>query len=170
MNVTSVYWLTCLKLLLVKQSLWFVYAGNPYSGSTNCDGDIFIIGGVEHMGHVGMISTLTQKHLNTMQKHLTWYCWNVRSHERHYAWRTRCVESHRRAWAATQEGRFKKLALKVTMRMALKSFATLNPSRCKPWSVQSIKTCVWGGSVTAATSSALSDGASALCLLNVLKH
>ncbi len=36
-------------------------------------GDIFIIGGVEHMGHVGMItaSTLTQKHLNTMRKHLT---------------------------------------------------------------------------------------------------
>ena len=96
-------------------------------------GDIFIIGGVEHMGHVGMMHGIdlnpeASKHYAKASNMMGLTAemlgrMNGISREEQDAFG---VESHRRAWAATQEGRFKtkSLVLKATMLMALKSFAT----------------------------------------------
>ena len=79
------------------------------------------------------------------------------------------VESHRRAWAATQEGRFKmkSLVLKATMQMALKILCDIDEVIRPDANLEAFKALKpvfdpKGGSVTAATSSALSDGASAM--------
>jgi acetyl-CoA acyltransferase len=141
-------------------------------------GDIFIIGGVEHMGHVGMMhgidlnpeaSKYYAKASNMMG--LTAEMLGMMNGISREMQDEFGVESHRRAWAATTEGRFKNEIIGVEGHDAngfkvlcdidevirpdanLEAFAALRPAFNPK-----------GGTVTAATSSALSDGASAMLL------
>ena len=143
-------------------------------------GDVFVIGGVEHMGHVGMMHGidlnpaaskyyakasnmmgLTAEMLGTM---------NGISREMQDQFG---LISHQKAWAATQEGRFaneivgieghdangfKQLCTideVIRQDATLEQFAALRPAFNPK-----------GGTVTAGTSSALSDGASAMLLMS----
>ncbi len=145
-------------------------------------GDIFIIGGVEHMGHVGMMHGIdlnpeASKHYAKASNMMGLTAemlgrMNGITREMQDAFG---VESHRRAWAATQAGRFKNEIIGVEghdengFRVLceidevirpdanLASFAGLRPAFDPR------------GSVTAATSSALSDGASAMLLMSAAK-
>jgi len=143
-------------------------------------GDVFVIGGVEHMGHVGMMHGidlnpaaskyyakasnmmgLTAEMLGTM---------NGISREMQDQFG---LISHQKAWAATQEGRFANEIIGIEGHDAngfkqlctidevirqdatLEQFAALRPAFNPK-----------GGTVTAGTSSALSDGASAMLLMS----
>ena len=146
-------------------------------------GDIFIIGGVEHMGHVGMMhgidinpeaSKYYAKASNMMglTAEMLGRMNNISRQEQDAFG----VESHRRAWEATQQGRFKNEIIGIeghdeigNLQLCtidevirpdanLQSFAALRP-------VFDPK----GGTVTAATSSALSDGASAMLIMAAQK-
>ena len=143
-------------------------------------GDVFIIGGVEHMGHVGMMhgidlnpeaSKYYAKASNMMG--LTAEMLGMMNGISREMQDEFGVESHRRAWAATTEGRFKNEIIGVEGHDAngfkvlcdidevirpdanLEAFAALRPAFNPK-----------GGTVTAATSSALSDGASAMLLMS----
>ena len=143
-------------------------------------GDIFIIGGVEHMGHVNMMHGIdlnpeASKHYAKASNMMGLTAemlgrMNGITREEQDAFG---VESHRRAWAATQEGRFKNEIVGVEGHNAdgfkilcdidevirpdsnIEAFSALRP-------VFDPK----GGTVTAATSSALSDGASPMLLMS----
>ena len=146
-------------------------------------GDVFIIGGVEHMGHVGMMhgidlnpeaSKYYAKASNMMglTAEMLGRMNNISRQEQDAFG----VESHRRAWEATQQGRFKNEIIGIeghdengNLQLCtidevirpdanLQSFAALRP-------VFNPK----GGTVTAATSSALSDGASAMLIMAAQK-
>lgn len=143
-------------------------------------GDVFIIGGVEHMGHVGMMHGidlnpaaskyyakasnmmgLTAEMLGTM---------NGISREMQDQFG---LESHQKAWDATIHGRFANEIVGVEghdadgfkvlctvdevirQNATLEQFAALRPAFNPK-----------GGTVTAGTSSALSDGASAMLLMS----
>lgn len=144
-------------------------------------GDIFIVGGVEHMGHVGMmhgidINPEASKHYAKASNMMGLTAemlgrMNGITREMQDAFG---VESHRRAWAATTEGRFANEIIgveghdengfKVLCEIDevirpdanLESFAALRP----------VFDPSKAGTVTAATSSALSDGASAMLLMS----
>ncbi len=143
-------------------------------------GDIFIIGGVEHMGHVGMmhgidLNPAASKHyakasnmMGLTAEMLGRMNGITRQEQDAFG-----VESHRRAWAATENGLFQNEIVGIEGHNAdgykvlcdidevirpdanLESFKSLRP-------VFDPK----GGTVTAATSSALSDGASAMLLMS----
>ncbi len=143
-------------------------------------GDIFIIGGVEHMGHVSMmhgvdINPEASKHYAKASNMMGLTAemlgrMNGISRAEQDAFG---VESHRRAWAATQSGAFKNEIVGIEGHDAngfkilcdideviradanLESFQALKPAFDPK-----------GGSITAATSSALSDGASAMLLMS----
>lgn len=146
-------------------------------------GEVFIIGGVEHMGHVGMmhgidLNPAASKHyakasnmMGLTAEMLGRMNGITRAEQDAFG-----LESHRRAWEATQEGRFDneivgieghdqdgKLQL-CTVDEVIRpdassdAFAALRP-------VFDPK----GGTVTAATSSALSDGASAMLVMSAAK-
>lgn len=146
-------------------------------------GDVFIIGGVEHMGHVGMMhgidinpeaSKYYAKASNMMglTAEMLGRMNNISRQEQDAFG----VESHRRAWEATQQGRFKNEIIGIeghdengNLQLCtidevirpdanMQSFAVLRP-------VFDPK----GGTVTAATSSALSDGASAMLIMSAQK-
>ena len=146
-------------------------------------GDVFIIGGVEHMGLVGMMhgidinpeaSKYYAKASNMMglTAEMLGRMNNISRQEQDAFG----VESHRRAWEATQQGRFKNEIIGIeghdengNLQLCtidevirpdanLQSFAALRP-------VFDPK----GGTVTAATSSALSDGASAMLIMSAQK-
>ena len=145
-------------------------------------GDIFIIGGVEHMGHVGMMHGIdlnpeASKHYAKASNMMGLTAemlgrMNGITREMQDAFG---VESHRRAWAATEAGRFKNEVIGVEghdengFRVLceidevirpdanIETFAALRPAFDPR------------GSVTAATSSALSDGASAMLLMSAAK-
>ena len=146
-------------------------------------GDVFIIGGVEHMGHVGMMhgidinpeaSKYYAKASNMMglTAEMLGRMNNISRQEQDAFG----VESHRRAWEATNEGRFKNEIIGIeghdengNLQLCtvdevirpdanLEAFAALRP-------VFDPK----GGTVTAATSSALSDGASAMLIMSAQK-
>ena len=144
-------------------------------------GDVFIIGGVEHMGHVGMMHGIdlnpeASKHYAKASNMMGLTAemlgrMNQISREEQDAFG---VESHRRAWAATLEGRFKNEIVGVEGHdqngfkilcdvdevirsdANLEAFAALRP----------VFDPSKAGTVTAATSSALSDGASAMLLMS----
>ena len=146
-------------------------------------GDVFIIGGVEHMGHVGMMhgvdinpeaSKYYAKASNMMglTAEMLGRMNNISRQEQDAFG----VESHRRAWEATQQGRFKNEIIGIeghdengNLQLCtidevirpdanMQSFSALRP-------VFDPK----GGTVTAATSSALSDGASAMLIMSAQK-
>lgn len=146
-------------------------------------GDVFIIGGVEHMGHVGMmhgvdINPEASKHYAKASNMMGLTAemlgrLNGITREQQDAFG---VQSHKRAWEATQAGRFNNEIVGIeghdeagNLQLCtvdevirpdsnLESFAKLKP-------VFDPK----NGTVTAATSSALSDGASAMLLMSAQK-
>lgn len=143
-------------------------------------GDIFIIGGVEHMGHVSMmhgvdINPEASKHYakaSNMMGLTAEMLGRMNSISREEQDRFG-VNSHQKAWQATQQGRFNNEIISIEGHdqngylqacdvdevirpdASLESFQSLRP-------VFDPK----GGTVTAATSSALSDGASAMLLMS----
>ncbi len=144
------------------------------------NGDVFVIGGVEHMGHVAMdhgvdlnpeASKFTAKASNMMgltAEMLGRMHGISREQQDEFA-----VRSHAKAWEATQEGRWKNEIVPIEGHNAdgfkvlceidevirpntnLEDLAKLRPV-FDPRS----------GTVTAATSSALSDGASAMLVMS----
>ena len=146
-------------------------------------GDVFIIGGVEHMGHVGMMhgvdlnpeaSKYYAKASNMMglTAEMLGRMNNISRQEQDAFG----VESHRRAWAATQAGRFDNEIVGIeghdengnlqlcTIDEVIRPDANLE-------AFQALRPVFdpKGGSVTAATSSALSDGASAMLIMSAQK-
>lgn len=143
-------------------------------------GDVFVVGGVEHMGHVGMmhgvdLNPKASKHYAKASNMMGLTAemlgrMNGISREEQDAFG---VESHKRAWAATQAGRFANEIIGIeghdqdgNLQLCtvdevirpdanLAAFEALRP-------VFDPK----NGTVTAATSSALSDGASAMLLMS----
>lgn len=146
-------------------------------------GDVFIIGGVEHMGHVGMmhgvdINPEASKHYAKASNMMGLTAEMLGrkegiTREQQDAFG---VQSHKRAWEATQAGRFDNEIVGVEGHdedgnlqlctvdevirpdSTLESFAKLRP-------VFDPK----NGTVTAATASALSDGASAMLIMSAQK-
>ena len=146
-------------------------------------GDIFIIGGVEHMGHVGMMHGIdlnpeASKHYAKASNMMGLTAemlgrMNGISREEQDAFG---VESHRRAWAATQEGRFKNEIVGVEGHDAngFKILCDIDEVIRADANLEAFKALKpvfdpKGGSVTAATSSALSDGASAMLIMSAQK-
>jgi len=145
-------------------------------------GDIFIVGGVEHMGHVGMmhgldINPAASKHyakasyMMGLTAEMLGRMNNV-SREEQDAFG---LESHRRAWAATTEGRFDNEIVGIeghdeagrlqlcTVDEVIRPDATMEQ-------MQGLRPAFDPkGTVTAATSSALSDGASAMLMMSAQK-
>ncbi|WP_155728652.1 acetyl-CoA C-acyltransferase FadA, partial [Acinetobacter johnsonii] len=143
-------------------------------------GDIFIIGGVEHMGHVGMMHGIdlnpeASKHYAKASNMMGLTAemlgrMNGITREEQDAFG---VESHRRAWSATQEGRFKNEIVGVEGHDAngFKILCDIDEVIRPDANLEAFKGLrpvfdPKGGTVTAATSSALSDGASAMLLMS----
>lgn len=146
-------------------------------------GDTFIIGGVEHMGHVGMmhgidLNPAASKHYAKASNMMGLTAemlgrMNNISREEQDAFG---LESHRRAWEATTEGRFDNEIVGIeghdeagrlqlcTVDEVIRPDATIEQ-------MQKLRPAFdpKGGTVTAATSSALSDGASAMLVMSAQK-
>ncbi|WP_435979277.1 acetyl-CoA C-acyltransferase FadA [Psychrobacter sp. DM4] len=146
-------------------------------------GDTFIIGGVEHMGHVGMmhgidLNPAASKHYAKASNMMGLTAemlgrMNGISREEQDAFG---LESHRRAWEATTEGRFDNEIIGIeghdeqgrlqlcTVDEVIRPDATIEQ-------MQKLRPAFdpKGGTVTAATSSALSDGASAMLVMSAQK-
>ncbi|SNT70778.1 acetyl-CoA C-acyltransferase FadA [Psychrobacter sp. LV10R520-6] len=146
-------------------------------------GDTFIIGGVEHMGHVGMthgidLNPAASKHYAKASNMMGLTAemlgrMNNISREEQDAFG---LESHRRAWEATTEGRFDNEIIGIeghdaagrlqlcTVDEVIRPDATMEQ-------MQNLRPAFdpKGGTVTAATSSALSDGASAMLVMSAQK-
>ena len=146
-------------------------------------GDVFIIGGVEHMGHVGMmhgidLNPAASKHYAKASNMMGLTAemlgrMNGITREQQDAFG---LESHRRAWEATQQGRFDNEIIGIeghdeaghlqlcTVDEVIRPDATLE-------SMQKLRPAFdpVNGTVTAATSSALSDGASAMLVMSAQK-
>ena len=146
-------------------------------------GDLFIIGGVEHMGHVGMmhgvdLNPAASKHYAKASNMMGLTAemlgrMNGITREEQDAFG---LESHRRAWEATTEGRFKNEIVGIeghdeagrlqlcTVDEVIRPDATMEQ-------MQKLRPAFdpKGGTVTAATSSALSDGASAMLVMSAQK-
>ncbi|MDH2273099.1 acetyl-CoA C-acyltransferase FadA [Moraxella porci] len=146
-------------------------------------GDMFIIGGVEHMGHVGMTHGIdpnlkASKHfarasnmMGLTAEMLGRLNGITREEQDQFG-----VNSHKKAWAATVEGRFANEIVGVeghdadgnlqlcTVDEVIRPDASLE-------AMQALKPVFdpKGGTVTAGTSSALSDGASAMLVMSAAK-
>jgi acetyl-CoA acyltransferase len=147
------------------------------------NGDVFVVGGVEHMGHVGMMhgidlnpaaSKVVAKASAMMG--LTAEALGMMYGITREAQDAFAVRSHKKAWEATQQGRWKneivgieghdELGNKVLCEIdevirpetTLESLAGLKPAFDPR-----------NGTVTAGTSSALSDGASAMLVMSAGK-
>jgi len=144
------------------------------------NGDVFVIGGVEHMGHVGMTHGLN---LNPeMSKHIAKASFMMGltaemlgkmhgiSRQQMDAFAER---SHRLAWEATQEGRWKNEIVPIEghnedgFKVLCEIDEVIRPGTTLE-SLASLKPIFdpKHGSITAATSSALSDGASAMLVMS----
>ncbi len=143
-------------------------------------GDVFVIGGVEHMGHVGMmhgidLNPAASKHYakaSNMMGLTAEMLGTLNGISREMQDQFGLI-SHQKAWAATLAGRFKNEIIGIEGHDAngfkvlceidevirqdatLEQFAALRPAFNPK-----------GGTVTAGTSSALSDGASAMLIMS----
>ncbi len=143
------------------------------------NGDVFVVGGVEHMGHVGMMHGvdpnprlskyaakasgmmgLTAEMLGTMHG-------ISRQAQDEFG-----VRSHQRAWAATQEGRFNDEIIPMQGHDAdgnLKLFSqdeTIRPETSLESLSQLRPAFNPKGTVTAGTSSQITDGASCMIVMS----
>jgi len=143
-------------------------------------GDIFIIGGVEHMGHVGMmhgidLNPAASKHYAKASNMMGLTAemlgrMNGITREEQDAFG---VESHRRAWAATENGLFQNEIVGIEGHNAdgYKVLCDIDEVIRPDANIETFRALrpvfdPKGGTVTAATSSALSDGASAMLLMS----
>ena len=143
-------------------------------------GDIFIIGGVEHMGHVGMmhgidLNPAASKHYAKASNMMGLTAemlgrMNGITREEQDAFG---VESHSRAWAATEEGLFQNEIVGIEGHNAdgYKVLCDIDEVIRPDANIETFRALrpvfdPKGGTVTAATSSALSDGASAMLLMS----
>ncbi|MBD8009810.1 MULTISPECIES: acetyl-CoA C-acyltransferase FadA [Acinetobacter] len=143
-------------------------------------GDIFIIGGVEHMGHVGMMHGIdlnpeASKHYAKASNMMGLTAemlgrMNGITREEQDAFG---VESHRRAWAATENGLFENEIVGIEGHNAdgYKMLCDIDEVIRPDANIETFRALrpvfdPKGGTVTAATSSALSDGASAMLLMS----
>ncbi|WP_180130097.1 acetyl-CoA C-acyltransferase FadA [Acinetobacter sp. YH12072] len=143
-------------------------------------GDIFIIGGVEHMGHVGMmhgidLNPAASKHYAKASNMMGLTAemlgrMNGITREEQDAFG---VESHRRAWAATENGLFQNEIVGIEGHNAdgYKILCDIDEVIRPDANIETFRALrpvfdPKGGTVTAATSSALSDGASAMLLMS----
>ena len=144
-------------------------------------GDVFIIGGVEHMGHVGMMHGIdlnpeASKHyakasnmMGLTAEMLGRMNGITRDMQDEFG-----VESHRRAWAATLEGRFKNEIIGIEghdengFRVLCEIDEVIRPDANLDAfkALRPVFDPSKAGTVTAATSSALSDGASCMLLMS----
>ena len=146
----------------------------------NGDGDVFVIGGVEHMGHVPMmhgvdfapqLATVTAKASGSMgfTAELLGRTHGItREQQDEFG-----LRSHKKAWAATVEGRFKNEIVAMEGHDAdgalklfdydevIRSDASIDDMRKLKPAFDPVT-----GTVTAATSSAISDGASAMLVMS----
>ena len=146
-------------------------------------GEIFIIGGVEHMGHVQMthgvdlnpaaskhyakasnMMGLTAEMLGTMHQ-------ISREMQDQFA-----LRSHKKAWEATLEGRFKNEVIGIEGHDAngFKTLCEIDEVIRQDASLEQLASLKpafnpKGGTVTAGSSSALSDGASAMLVMSAAK-
>lgn len=147
------------------------------------NGDVFVIGGVEHMGHVGMMHGID---LNPESSKHTAKASNMMGLTAEMLGKLHGINrqqqdefgarSHQLAWEATQEGRWKNEIVPIEGHDA-----NGNKVLCEIDEVIRPETTVEslsglrpvfdpkGGTVTAGTSSALSDGASALLVMSAAK-
>jgi acetyl-CoA acyltransferase len=143
-------------------------------------GDVFVIGGVEHMGHVGMmhgidLNPAASKHFakaSNMMGLTAEMLGRLHGISREMQDKM-AARSHARAWEATQTGRFKKEIVGIEGHDA-DGFRVL----CEVDEVIRPETTVEGlaalkpvfdpknGTVTAGSSSAISDGASAMLVMS----
>lgn len=147
------------------------------------NGDVFVIGGVEHMGHVGMMHGID---LNPESSKHTAKASNMMgltaemlgklhgiSREQQDEFGAR---SHQKAWEATQEGRWKNEIVPIEghdtdgNKVLCEIDEVIRPET----TVESLSALrpvfdPKNGTVTAGTSSALSDGASALLVMSAAK-
>ncbi|MGI9246553.1 MAG: acetyl-CoA C-acyltransferase FadA, partial [Steroidobacteraceae bacterium] len=143
-------------------------------------GDVFVIGGVEHMGHVGMMhgidlnpaaSTQYAKASNMMgltAELLGRMHGITREMQDRFA-----ARSHRKAWEATQQGRFGNEIVGIEghdasgARVLCEIDEVIRPET----TVETLATLApafdpKGGTVTAGSSSAISDGAAAMLVMS----
>ena len=146
-------------------------------------GDVFLIGGVEHMGHVKMdhgidLNPEGSKHyakasnMMGLTAELLGQMNGInRQMQDEFA-----VLSHQRAWAATQEGRWDNEIVPIEghnsdgFKMRCKIDEVIRPETSLE-GLQALRPVFdpKNGSVTAGTSSALSDGASAMLVMSAAK-
>jgi acetyl-CoA acyltransferase len=147
------------------------------------NGDVFVIGGVEHMGHVGMMhgidlnpesSKHTAKASNMMgltAEMLGRMHGISRQQQDEFG-----VRSHKLAWEATQQGRWKNEIVPIEghdadgNKVLCEIDEVIRPQTTLE-SLQGLKPVFdpRSGTVTAGTSSALSDGASAILVMSAAK-
>ncbi len=147
------------------------------------NGDVFVIGGVEHMGHVGMMHGID---LNPESSKHTAKASNMMGltaemlGKLHGISRAQQDEfgaaSHQKAWAATQEGRWKNeiVAMEGHDADGNKVLCEIDEVIRPETTVESLAGLrpvfdPKNGTVTAGTSSALSDGASAILVMSAAK-
>jgi len=147
------------------------------------NGDVFVIGGVEHMGHVGMMHGID---LNPESSKHTAKASNMMGltaemlGKLHGISRAQQDEfgaaSHQKAWAATQEGRWKNeiVAMEGHDAAGNKVLCEIDEVIRPETTVESLAGLrpvfdPKNGTVTAGTSSALSDGASAILVMSAAK-
>ncbi len=143
-------------------------------------GEVFVIGGVEHMGHVGMMhgidlnpaaSTQYAKASNMMgltAELLGRMHGITREMQDRFA-----ARSHAKAWEATQQGRFRNEIVGVEGHDAngVRQLCELDEVVRPETTVEALATLPpafdpKGGTVTAGSSSAISDGASAMLVMS----
>lgn len=146
-------------------------------------GDIFIVGGVEHMGHVGMMHGVdpnpeASKHYAKASNMMGLTAemlgrQNEISREEQDAFG---AQSHQRAWAATQAGRFDNeiVGIEGHDEQGFLQNCTIDEVIRPDTTAESLAKLrpvfdPANGTVTAGTSSALSDGASAMLMMTAQK-
>ena len=146
-------------------------------------GDIFIVGGVEHMGHVGMMHGVdpnpeASKHYAKASNMMGLTAemlgrQNEISREEQDAFG---AQSHQRAWAATQAGRFDNeiVGIEGHDENGFLQNCTIDEVIRPDTTAESLAKLrpvfdPANGTVTAGTSSALSDGASAMLMMTAQK-
>lgn len=147
------------------------------------NGDVFVIGGVEHMGHVGMMHGID---LNPESSKHTAKASNMMGLTAEMLGRMHGVSreqqdefgvrSHKLAWEATQQGRWKNEIVPIEghdadgNKVLCEIDEVIRPQTTLE-SLQGLKPVFdpRNGTVTAGTSSALSDGASAILVMSAAK-
>ncbi|PRD39597.1 UNVERIFIED_CONTAM: fadA [Trichonephila clavipes] len=143
-------------------------------------GDVFVIGGVEHMGHVGMmhgidLNPAASKHyakasnmMGLTAEMLGMMNGISREMQDQFG-----LASHQKAWAATLAGRFKNEIIGIEGHDAngFKVLCEIDEVIRQDASLEQLASLKpafnpKGGTVTAGTSSALSDGASAMLIMS----